>query len=79
MLPRDDSPQTTALTLEDFDLIVCDLAKLGDWQTPIREWREMAEPLILPVLTLMPRNIVGTLPADVRFQIDGVSHHSHRS
>ncbi|MBE9059554.1 HAMP domain-containing sensor histidine kinase [cf. Phormidesmis sp. LEGE 11477] len=70
VLPKGDTPQTTTPTLEDFDLIICDLVKLGEWKTPIREWREMAEPLILPVLTLMSRNIVGTLPADVRYQID---------
>ena len=70
VLPKDDTPQTTSLTVEDFDLVICDLAKLGEWQVLVGQWRQMAEPLILPVLVLMPKNAIGTLPKAVRYQID---------
>lgn len=56
--------------LPDVDLIVCSLAELGRWHVQIGQWRREAEPLLLPVLALMPKNTVGTLPADVRYQID---------
>lgn len=52
------------------DLIICSLADLGRWRMQISQWRHEAEPLLLPVLALMPKNTVGALPADVRYQID---------
>lgn len=56
--------------LLEADLIICNLVELGRWHVQIGHWRREAEPLLLPVLALMPKNTVGTLPADVRYQID---------
>ena len=68
ILSIDDSWRDQALP--DVDLIVCCLIELGRWRMQISRWRQAAEPLLLPVLALMPKNTVGTLPADVRYQID---------
>ncbi len=62
--------QTTTLTEEDFDLVIFDLAALGTWRTKISGWRQTAEPLFLPTLALLSENTIGSLPLDIRYQID---------
>ncbi|MEM8505138.1 MAG: HAMP domain-containing sensor histidine kinase [Cyanobacteria bacterium P01_D01_bin.1] len=54
----------------DIDLIICNLIELGRWCEQVSHWRRTAEPVLLPVLAFMPRNTVGALPNDVRYQID---------
>ncbi len=70
VLIEEKSPQSATVAVEDFDLIICDIVELGRWRDLIRHWRQAAEPLLLPVLVLLPKHAIGTLPADVRYQID---------
>lgn len=65
----DDSP-LPLLTEDTFDLAILDLVELGTWRTQLSTWRQNAEPLFLPILALMPRNTIDTLPLDIRYQID---------
>lgn len=64
--PASDSLFSTA----KFDFIICNLVELGRRRVQIGRWRQEAEPVFMPVLALMPKNTMGTLPADVRYQID---------
>jgi len=68
--PSDEGDLGGPYSSSEFDLIICNIVELGRWRMQISQWRQETEPVLLPVLVLMPRNTVGTLPADVRYQID---------
>ncbi|MGF1523280.1 MAG: ATP-binding protein [Leptolyngbyaceae cyanobacterium] len=67
-LPEDAFSE--AVTESAPDLVIFDLVELGNWHVELSTWRQTAKPLFLPVLVLMPQNTIGTLPFDVRYQID---------
>jgi signal transduction histidine kinase len=69
LLDEQPLPDSTIAT-PAFDLIICDLVELGRRHMQIAQWRQEAEPLFLPVLVFMSKKTVGTLPVDVRYQID---------
>lgn len=59
-----------AIAANACDLIILDLVELGNWQSTLSACKQAAEPLFLPVLVLMPQSTIGTLPLDLRYQID---------
>lgn len=72
VLPTEGSPPLTEITKDAFDLAIFDLVSLGHWQLALNEWRQNAEPLILPMIALLPKHAINTLPLETRYQIDDV-------
>ena len=72
IVPSSEDLQLMSMSEAAVDMIIFDGVELGKWRSQLQSWRQSAEPLLLPVMVLLPKNALGGLPPALRGQIDDV-------